>query len=1843
MSAVHSFQPDLFTGRAATAIPVALPPGRKGVQPSVALTYSSSSRNGHLGVGWSLDLGGIERSTKLGVPRYDATDTYNLLFQGVTSELVQIPDGSFRAKDEGLFLRAEFKGPGSGWELRDKSGTRYFFGQTAPSQQDAAGGQVFRWCLDKVLDVNGNSFTVTYIKDQGQIYPSQIAYTAHEIMPVLAATNRADFVWEARPDVDVGYRTGFAVTTAKRLQTIEAKATDTTLKLVRRYTLAYTQSGRTKRSLLCAVTPIGSDGSTALPATTFSYQDTDTPTYSISSNTDGSSSVAGWNIRKAQQDTGNDNFGPINPYATLPWESPVVVNAGASVNLGCVQASVGANGSITVTGCQDHFFHAWTWVYVSQAKSLTLSYSGGEAGTFVEDQNGLQPFPNNNGSVTISLNAGWSILHLTGYHQHEGYTNPLSTDLMSQVTAMGPSQFIKPQLAGDADGNGITDLISYNGAAGSWTVACSHGCVIGAGEPWLSGFGDSASVPLLGDWNADGKTDVGIYKAGVWRFATAKADLSGFQADAIPPITFGSGTPLTGDFNGDGVVDLGSFNAGSWQIARGSGASFSTAGSFSRSLGSASSKPLTGDFNGDGLTDIGVVDDGTVTVALSDGSTFQTPTAWIAGFSGSDYTTADFNGDGLTDVALYDRPSGQVRYAVSMGAKFDVPAILPITFSRRTADDGLQLGDFNGDGIADPAVFNAITGSAELSSSRASFPDLLATIRNGLGGSTTIRYQPSTQCDNTCPIEKVPKLPFVIPIVNQSTVDNGMGHTLTTTYIYVNGRYNATTHEFDGFAHVELRDPDANVSITEFHQDDNRKGRPFHSELRDADGNVWTKTDQTWSSQDLDPNVRFVRLDQTDSTSCDGDATCRTVRTRLSYDNYGNVTRTDDDGEVGVTGDERSTVSTYAISTSPTVWILNKPNLVQTLDASGAVVTQRRFVYDGAADSSALPTKGQLTKEEEWLNLPAPARWLPTTLTYDAFGNVLTVTDALGRKTTNTYDGAGAVLLKVANALGHTRQFTYHPLFGSVVASIDQNTITTTTEYDALGRVTKVIGPNDTSALPTVHYSYDVSAAPPTKTTACARIQSSGAAELCTDTFADGLGRTIQIRSPAEDPTKQVVSGAFELNARGLVAKQWVSYLDATSVSYRSHTTIPNLAPPVLYSYDPLGRLVSSAEPDGSVTTTSYDDWTITATDANGNRTRRASDAAGRLIKVDELNGPQTFTTTYTYDALGNLLQVTNAQGHLTRIAYDSLGRKRSMDDPDMGHWDYAYDDVDNLTSQTDARGVTVAFTYDALNRVTQKSYTVPAGAGVTGPTMAVTYTYDTYLSRPNLIGKLAKIVDSSGSSEFEYDNLGRLTRESKILDGSTYTIQRTYDLLGRLLTLTYPDTDVVSYTYNDQGGINTVSLQAAGSSSQTLVSNIDYNATGQLTKLMYGNGLTTDYSYDPQTLRLNTLRTTGSTGTLQDFSYAFDRVGNVTAITDRVHTATQSFRYDPLNRLTQASGAYGAVTYDYDALGNLMQKEGATMAYGRADGSKPHAVTSCTLPQGSPMTLSYDANGNLTEKPSPASPFLPQLLSYDVENRLVEARTGQSQTIIVTLKAGWNFFSLPTIPTDNRIPALFPNFATDVEQLVRYEPDGTFRYHVGNAKFDDFGTLDYDRGYQIYCKRNITLTLTGLAPTKGLKPSLPVGWHLLPGVTLQPTTPAAIFGSIDSAFIRSYDTSNRSLTTVTSVQPASAYYVKVRTASTWSPPLPKDVLTTFVYDGDGGRVKQITAAGATKFLGQSYEIGPDGSKRKYVFAGSQRIAAIDTPAGLAQTEPLSRWVAWWERLLDAFALREIPTADRVA
>jgi len=253
------------SGAAVYRMPIAVPPGRNGIAPDLYLTYNSRRRNGPAGVGWNLDLGAIQRSTRRGVD-YGAQDFF-AVSGGYQEELVPRESdwgaGYYGAKIEEAFVKYKYNASTGSWTARAKDGTRYDYGTTASSRQ-AGGKGVFKWCLDAVEDSNGNRMTVSYIQDGGQVYPSVLTY------PGGSGTVEVRLSRESRPDIPVKYDTGFRVETAKRLQGVSVYTGN---RLVRKYVLEYETGSMGTTSRLKRVRLYGADGTTALPAVSFGYRE----------------------------------------------------------------------------------------------------------------------------------------------------------------------------------------------------------------------------------------------------------------------------------------------------------------------------------------------------------------------------------------------------------------------------------------------------------------------------------------------------------------------------------------------------------------------------------------------------------------------------------------------------------------------------------------------------------------------------------------------------------------------------------------------------------------------------------------------------------------------------------------------------------------------------------------------------------------------------------------------------------------------------------------------------------------------------------------------------------------------------------------------------------------------------------------------------------------------------------------------------------------------------------------------------------------------------------------------------------------------------------------------------------------------------------------------------------------------------------------------------------------------------------------------------------------------------------------------------------------------------------
>lgn len=146
------------------------------------------------------------------------------------------------------------------------------------------------------------------------------------------------------------------------------------------------------------------------------------------------------------------------------------------------------------------------------------------------------------------------------------------------------------------------------------------------------------------------------------------------------------------------------------------------------------------------------------------------------------------------------------------------------------------------------------------------------------------------------------------------------------------------------------------------------------------------------------------------------------------------------------------------------------------------------------------------------------------------------------------------------------------------------------------------------------------------------------------------------------------------------------------------------------------------------------------------------------------------------------------------------------------------------------------------------------------------------------------------------------------LLEAETFTAGTTYDALNRVTTQTAPDGSVTRPSYDDGGQLQRILVDAVGVGQPVFLDDVEYNERGQRTRIVRGNGVTTQYTYDPLTFRLATHRSWRTGETLQDLEYTYDPVGNIVAIDDAVHfgsptSADRRFSYDPTYRLIYARG----------------------------------------------------------------------------------------------------------------------------------------------------------------------------------------------------------------------------------------------------------------------------------------------------------------------------------------------------
>ncbi|MGH9436537.1 MAG: RHS repeat-associated core domain-containing protein [Terriglobia bacterium] len=603
-----------------------------------------------------------------------------------------------------------------------------------------------------------------------------------------------------------------------------------------------------------------------------------------------------------------------------------------------------------------------------------------------------------------------------------------------------------------------------------------------------------------------------------------------------------------------------------------------------------------------------------------------------------------------------------------------------------------------------------------------------------------------------------------------------------------------------------------------------------------------------------------------------------------TYDQYNNQTDEKDyDWGSGSHGnllrDTQTTYSTSYIAQN----ILNLPAQRTVYDGSGALAAQSLFSYD---------PNGNLTQQQQ---LIASGQYATTKYTYDANGDLTSVTDPDNHTTSFAYSPSSAPPVSVTNAKSQTTSIGYNGLDQPVSVTDLNGAVTSFMYNDPLSRLTEISFANGGHT----YYSYPG----PTQAVTQQDQNKPGDAALKSQALYDGFGR------PIENDT-------FE-NASQYIATT-TQYDPLGHVSVKTNPSRPGdgLNYPTTYSYDALGRLIQVKTADGATVTTSYSGNQTTVTDQARNAKTMTHDALGRLTNVVDATG----TTYYTYNALGKLTKVT--QGSQTRtFSYDMLGRLTQAANPESGTVTYAYDAAGNLISRTDARGVTTTYSYDALNRLINKTYS--------DGTPAVTYIYD---SGTNGKGHLTGYSNQISVTGLTYDAVGHVVSSDQVTTPYEYDFSYAYNVAGALTSETYPSGRVVSTTYDGAGRPVTVAGKLNGQTTN-YVTTAAYYPSGALYYYQDGNGMIptwsynnqlqmsaywADLDYDPNRYLFYSAYNWGTTNDNGNLLGETDYEGGPGAL----NTLTQfsrTYAYDGVNRLTSASDSGGWTrSFKYDQYGNM-------------------------------------------------------------------------------------------------------------------------------------------------------------------------------------------------------------------------------------------------------------------------------------------------------------------------------------
>jgi len=564
----------------------------------------------------------------------------------------------------------------------------------------------------------------------------------------------------------------------------------------------------------------------------------------------------------------------------------------------------------------------------------------------------------------------------------------------------------------------------------------------------------------------------------------------------------------------------------------------------------------------------------------------------------------------------------------------------------------------------------------------------------------------------------------------------------------------------------------------------------------------------------------------------------------------------------------------------------------QTPRAPGSNLVQSRTDALGRVTSYQYDPQGNLTERRD-------AQGQPWTFTYDpVFNQVTSSRDPLGNLTTFEYDASGnlaAITDPEQNgkpeAERRKTRVTYNP-FGQPLTVTDPLDHTTTFEYDSVGNPIATVDPlgNRTER------SYD----------AVSRLVAVKDPKGAVTRFTyDNLDRLLTVTDPLNGTT------TFTYDPNGNLLSLTDARGKTTTHTYDTRNRLESRTDPLnrteTFTYDLNGNLKTVRDRKTQLTTHTYDSTNrrVRTDYADGSSVSFNSDAAGNLLSAtDSLTG----TLTRSYDALNRLVSETTPQGAVS-YGYDLAGRRQTLQVNGLPPVSYqhdgntrlrqlgqgaqtaslTYDEANRRSTLTLPNGITVTYAYDEASRLIGQTYT-----GLGGQMGNLTYSYDANGSRIATGGAWARTGLPASVPTSAYNDANQQL--------SFGPVTQTFDDNGNLQTQT-DATGTTTYTWDARNRLVSISGSSQSASFQ-------YDPLGRrITKTI--NGVTTTFHYDGldavrengpageasylRTLAIDeALTRTDASGPT---SFLSDILGSTVALTDPAAAVATEYTYEPFGQ----------------------------------------------------------------------------------------------------------------------------------------------------------------------------------------------------------------------------------------------------------------------------------------------------------------------------------------------------------